>query len=660
MRFLHGCLFFLLTATAARTEGEPFRPLYHFTPAKNWMNDPNGMVWHDGEWHLFYQYNPFGDKWGHMSWGHAVSRDLLRWEHLPVALAEENGVMIFSGSAVMDDGNTSGFGKDGKPPMVAIYTAHTDKNQSQAIAFSTDRGRTFTKYEGNPVLDIGAKDFRDPKVMWHAATGRWIMTIAWPLERKVRFYASPDLKAWTHLSDFGPTGSVAGIWECPDLFPLKIEGGGEKWVLIVNVGSGGPAGGSAGQYFVGEFDGSAFRLDDASLPPGQPAAGPMGMEVLADFEQGYGSWRAEGNCFGGAPATGSIGNQHPVPGFTGKALVNTFLGGDGTTGTLTSPAFSLTKDWLCFQIGGGRQPGKTCVNLRLDGAVVRTATGRDLEALDWVSWSVAELRGRTAMLEIVDQATSGWGHVNADQFVLADSPARPATEAALWLDHGPDFYAGVTWSGGPPGDDRRILLGWMSNWPYANAVPTSPWRSAMTIPRELALRQLGGSYRLVQKPVQEMSQLNAREVRFPGGTLAEANDWLVREKVSGDAMDLTVTLTPSPSGQAALDVLADDTHATAIIANTASGTLRINRSRSGRTDFHPDFSAEAVAPLPAPPEGVITLRVLIDACSVEVFAADGATASTSLVLPTPNASAVRITAAASVGPIIARMLKPRQ
>ena len=144
---------------------EPFRPLYHFTLAKNWMNDPNGIMWHDGEWPLFYQYNPFGDKWGHMSWGHAVSRDLLQWEHLPIALPEENGLMIFSGSAVMDPKNTSGFGQDGQVPMVAIYTAHTEKNQSQALAHSNDRGRTWTKYAGNLVLDIGAKDFRDPKVM---------------------------------------------------------------------------------------------------------------------------------------------------------------------------------------------------------------------------------------------------------------------------------------------------------------------------------------------------------------------------------------------------------------------------------------------------------------------------------------------------------------
>ena len=327
----------LCTATLVRSE--PWRPLYHFTPAKNWMNDPNGMVYHDGEWHLFYQYNPSGDKWGHMSWGHAVSRDLLAWEHLPLALPEENGIMIFSGSAVMDETNTSGFGKDGKGPMVAIYTAHTDKNQSQALAFSTDRGRTWTKFSANPVLDIGDKDFRDPKVIWHEPTQRWIMTVAWPVPRKVRFYSSPDLKQWSHLSDFGPAGSVAGIWECPDLFPLGIEGGGAKWVLIVNVGSGAPATGSGGQYFVGDFDGTVFNLD--APPPVKVDEGT----VLADFERAnYGDWKATGDCFGTGPARGVHGNQQPVEGFRGKGLVNSFLNGDNTKGTLTSPPFTVSKD----------------------------------------------------------------------------------------------------------------------------------------------------------------------------------------------------------------------------------------------------------------------------------------------------------------------------
>src|SRR4051812_28801229 len=196
-----GCFCTSFDAQTAGLYQEPWRPQFHFTPATNWMNDPNGMVFYDGEYHLFYQFNPFGDKWGHMSWGHAVSKDLVRWEHLPVALQEENGVMIFSGSAVVDWHNTSGFGTGDKPPLVAIYTGHyTGKPlQNQQIAYSTDRGRTWTKYARNPVLDIGERDFRDPKVFWHEPTKSWVMVVSWPTHHNVRFYSSPNLKDWTHL-----------------------------------------------------------------------------------------------------------------------------------------------------------------------------------------------------------------------------------------------------------------------------------------------------------------------------------------------------------------------------------------------------------------------------------------------------------------------------
>src|SRR5262245_3574896 len=263
---------------------EPFRPQFHFTPATNWMNDPNGLVFFEGEYHLFYQFNPAGDKWGHMSWGHAVSRDLVHWQHLPVALREEDGVMIFSGSAVVDWKNTSGFGPAGKPPLIAIYTGHYTKKplQNQHIAYSIDRGRTWTKFAGNPVLDINEKDFRDPKVFWHEPTRRWVMVVAWPAHRKTRFYASPDLKSWTHLSDFGPADSTTGIWECPDLFPLRVEGDSNqtRWVLIANIGSGAPAVRSGCQYFVGDFDGIRFTLDARSQPKATPEFVPEG-QLLA-------------------------------------------------------------------------------------------------------------------------------------------------------------------------------------------------------------------------------------------------------------------------------------------------------------------------------------------------------------------------------------------
>lgn len=246
---------------------EPFRPQIHFSPERHWMNDPNGMVYYAGEYHLFYQHNPDASVWGPMHWGHAVSRDLVHWEHLPIALYPDSLGYIFSGSAVVDWKNTSGFGKEGEPPLIAFFTYH-DKAaeeagktnvESQAIVYSTDRGRTWTKFGGNPVIqNPGIRDFRDPKVVWHEPTRRWIMAIA--AGQEVSLYTSPDCKDWSYASSFGQgKGSHDGTWECPDLFPIRVNGSDEtKWVLLVNVGSGGPFGGSATQYFVGDFDGKFF------------------------------------------------------------------------------------------------------------------------------------------------------------------------------------------------------------------------------------------------------------------------------------------------------------------------------------------------------------------------------------------------------------------
>jgi sucrose-6-phosphate hydrolase SacC (GH32 family) len=220
-----------------------YRPSIHFTPAKNWMNDPNGLVWHKGEYHLFFQHNPHGTQWGHMSWGHAVSKDLLTWEELPVAIAEDKDGAIFSGSAVSDGDY-----------LVAIYTRDTDTNQSQCIARSTDNGRTFIKYENNPVLDENKKDFRDPKVFRYK--DYWIMCIAQPHEHQISFYASSNLTNWKHLSDFGPAAAQGGVWECPDLFSLTLNNE-EVWVLIVSLNPGGLYG-SGTQYFIGDFDGTTF------------------------------------------------------------------------------------------------------------------------------------------------------------------------------------------------------------------------------------------------------------------------------------------------------------------------------------------------------------------------------------------------------------------
>ena len=234
-----------------------YRPLYHFAPEYGWMNDPNGMVYQDGEWHLFYQYNPYGSFWGNMHWGHAVSRDLVNWEHLGVALAPDALGAIFSGSAVVDKENTAGFGRDA---IVAMYTSDGD-NQTQSIAYSNDGGRTFTKYPGNPVIVAeDTPDFRDPKVFWDDQTRQWKVVLA--AGQEVQFYSSDNLKDWKYESSFGLAyGNHNGVWECPDLIRLPFEGK-DKWVLLLNINPGGPFGGSATQYFVGSFDGKTFKCDD--------------------------------------------------------------------------------------------------------------------------------------------------------------------------------------------------------------------------------------------------------------------------------------------------------------------------------------------------------------------------------------------------------------
>ena len=234
-----------------------YRPTYHFTPEYGWMNDPNGLVYQDGEWHLFYQYNPYGSLWGNMHWGHAVSRDLVDWEHLGVAIAPDALGSIFSGSAVVDKENTAGFGRNA---IVAMFTSAGD-NQTQSLAYSTDGGRTFAKYPGNPVIVAENKpDFRDPKMFWDDQTGQWKVILA--AGQEVQFYSSDNLKDWTYESSFGQGyGCHDGVWECPDLIRLPFEGK-DKWVLILNINPGGPFGGSATQYFVGSFDGKTFRCDD--------------------------------------------------------------------------------------------------------------------------------------------------------------------------------------------------------------------------------------------------------------------------------------------------------------------------------------------------------------------------------------------------------------
>ncbi|KMS72960.1 glycosyl hydrolase family 32 [Streptomyces viridochromogenes] len=789
---------------------ETYRPQFHFTPEKNWMNDPNGLVYFQGEYHLFYQYNPNGNSWGDMSWGHAVSKDLVHWEELPLALSHDGEEMVFSGSAVVDRDNTTGFGTKKNPAMVAIYTSYNKATgvQAQSLAYSTDRGRTWTKYQGNPVIDIGSKDFRDPKVQWYAPTKSWLMTVSLSAEHKVQFYSSKNLKDWKLQSEFGPAGATGGVWECPDLFPLAVDGDKKKikWVLVVNINPGGIAGGSAAQYFVGDFDGKKFTADDKGTytPPtgtvvqdfegtnfgswtttgsafGQaPAAGALDgqgtvdgfdgkglansfhsgdgatgtltspeftvdssylnfkvgggrhphesgtvMEqgplpegtVLADFEGGsYGDWTTTGDAFGSAPATGTLPDQQEVSGFRGSGLVNSYLNGDTSTGTLTSPEFTIDKKHINFLIGGGNHPAgsaePTALELVVDGEVVRSATGKDGEALNWASWDVGDLAGKQAQIRVVDDNTGGWGHLNvdhimlsdtkaqpvsqetsvnlivdgqvvrsatgangetldwasfdlrpytgkkakiqivdmnnagwghllADQFTEADTAAKSVVQRADWADYGKDYYAAVSWENAPGG--KRYMVGWMNNWDYSGAIPTSPWRGAQSVPREMALRTVNGQIRLTSTPVSSLESLRKkRPATASGVTVQSTTKSLIGPAAQGKALDIEATFSLKDADRFGLKVRTGaDGEETVIGYDTTTQELYVDRTRSGAVDFNSTFPGVQTAPLKAK-NGKVKLRILVDWSSVEVFGGNGEAVITDQIFPDPASQGVQI------------------
>ena len=456
---------------------EKYRPLYHHTPRRGWMNDPNGMFYKDGVWHLFYQYNPYGSMWGNMHWGHSTSTDLIRWKDAGIALAPDAWGTMFSGSCVVDTEGTAGFGRGA---VIAMYTVSRPTPfggdvQAQCLAYSTDGGKTFTKYEGNPVLTAEDKDFRDPNMFWNDDINAWNLILA--VGQEMRIYSSPNLKDWKEESRFGlGYGNHDGVWECPDLFPLQVDkltskqvdklNGKQlvnsstnnsstitKWVLVCNINPGGPFGGSATQYFVGDFDGHKFTCDSAP---------------------------------------------------------------------------QVTK----------------------------------------------------------------------------------------WMDWGKDHYATVSFWGAPKG--RRTVLAWMSNWQYANDVPTKQYRSANSIARDLGLFQDGGEWYVSVKPSPEMLAARGKKVKNP----TEACEMVVDLKGSA-----TITLA-NTKGEKVVMTYDDKAH-----------TFSMDRTQSGNVAFSEAFPCTTVAPTHG---RLKQLRIFIDRCSIEAFDADGRVAMTNLVFPSEPYNSVKV------------------
>ncbi|NOT46393.1 MAG: glycoside hydrolase family 32 protein [Acidobacteria bacterium] len=477
---------------------EKYRPQIHFSPPANWMNDPNGMVYHNCEYHLFYQYYPNDTVWGPMHWGHAVSRDLVRWKNLPIALEPDKLGYIFSGSAVADKNNSAGFKNSSNTPLIAMFTYHDPEGdkagrtdyQYQAIAVSRDDGRTWSKFDKNPVIPNPEKlrDFRDPKVFWHEPAKRWIVSLA--VGDHIRFYESADMKTWTLAGRFGGegVGAQTGVWECPDLFPLKVEGTNEtKWVLLVSINPGAPMGGSATQYFVGSFDGKTFRSDD---PP----------------------------------------------------------------------------------------------------------------------------------------------------------------DRIRWLDHGRDNYAGVTWGNVPNG--RRIFLGWMSNWEYAQKVPTAPWRSAMTLPRDLGLRKTSEGIGIVQKFSPETAALRSAE--FFNLKNKNADSKLPLGKAGEPMAEITVEidLTKSSAGEFGIEAANAKGEKMVVGFEAAGKRFFTDRISAGDSSFSKDFiKGRHYAPR-INTDSTVKLHVIFDAASVELIADDGTVAMTDTFFPSETLNDFSLVAAAGNARIV--------
>lgn len=445
---------------------ESFRPVYHHTPAYGWMNDPNGMFYKDGVYHLYFQYNPYGSVWGNMHWGHSTSTDLMHWKFEGCAIVPDAWGAIFSGSCVVDHENTAGFGKEA---VVAFYTSAKSTPwgdiQMQSMAYSLDNGKTFTKYEGNPILTSSEKDFRDPKVFWYAPGKHWVMILA--VGQHMEIYSSVNLKEWKKESEFGAMqGAHGGVWECPDLVEIPVEGTREKkWVLICNLNPGGPFGGSAAQYFVGSFD--------------------------------------------------------------GKRFVN-------------------------------------------------------------------------------------------------ESPTQ-----TKWMDWGKDNYATVTWNNAP--DGRCIALGWMSNWQYANNVPTRQYRSANTLARDLTLYREGQELYLKSTPSSEVKKARGKKVSIPSFKVSEKHEMVNLFEEKQGAYEVEIVIQNAGASKIAFSLLNDKGEKVSMYYDLNRKQFVMDRSESGKVDFSKDFPAVTVAPVNVDKE--LTLRLFVDRSSIEAFGEDGKFVMTNLVFP---------------------------
>jgi beta-fructofuranosidase/levanase/fructan beta-fructosidase len=411
--------------------------------------------------------------------------------------------------------------------------------------------------------------------------------------------------------------------------------------MLVSINPGGPNGGSATQYFVGDFDGTTFVLDKQFAEGLSTRAVVPSGKIFAGFEEkAYQGWQTEGEAFGKTPVQGSIGSQQKVSEFAGKSLVNSFTNGDEATGKLTSPAFTIENNYINMLVGGGKHPERTAVNLLVDNQVVKTATGNNSESLSWTSWNTKDLIGKQARIEIVDQEKGGWGHILVDQIMFADAPAIGRKDG-IWLDYGRDNYAGVTWANIPDNDGRRIFMGWMSNWDYANVVPTQKWRSAMTLARTLTLENTAAGLRVVSRPVKELEKIRVASHKLPAADITNTLDISQNLKSGTSTISLDLELIDSQNKGFAIEFSNSKNQQLLVGFDAATKHYYVDRTKAGNDQFSTSFSSISYAPR-LTSGNTFSINLIVDVASMELFADGGKTVMTEIFFPDEEFTHVRL------------------
>jgi fructan beta-fructosidase len=516
----------LLTALQAfgQTLGSPatdqkYYPQYHFRPQSGWIGDPDGLVYTNSTFHLFW-------------WGHATSNDLIHWKEQPYPMkGGDRSFSYFSGSVVVDTANTSGFGKKS---MIALFTRHYPGDtlpEAQALSVSLNEGQTFNYYQNNPVLDIKKIFFRDPQVFRYPQDQLWKMVVSVPNVQEIQIYESRDLKNWNYCSNFKGLGAKNSFWECPDLFQLPIAGTNKKkWVILIGRGP------NRVQYFVGNFDGKTFTADQETRDYLEEGVGLQG-RVFEDFEKGLTRWKQEGKAF--SDTVSSVD-------FLGKAFAASSRK-QGAMGRLISAPFRVSSNAINFLLAGGKHPDSTCINLLWNGRVVRSTTGDNTNVFKWNGWDVRELKGKTVVLEILDRHPAGkQGNIAIDHIIFSDALIDSQLEHANWLDYGPDYYATRTWrnyDGRRSFGDTVFAIGWMGNWDYANKVPTRWGKGFQSVPRTMSLKHGETGYQIIQQPLPALSKL--RGVLYNRNNLKINNSRTVNFRPVKNSYEMQVEFKPA-------------------------------------------------------------------------------------------------------------------